>query len=90
MVFPISKESMPSHTTAARDAILNYIHETGNTDFVTGKQIFLQGSPELDTYQWDSNRTVVGHSSTLCAQLFTTKPHAKLGNQLYRRLGNQS
>ena len=46
---PISKESMPSHTTAARDAILNYIHETGNTDFVTGKQIFLQGSPELDT-----------------------------------------
>jgi len=45
---PITKESMPTHITAARDALLNYIHETGNTDFVTGKQIFLQGSPVLE------------------------------------------
>ena len=45
---PITKESMPTHITAARDALLNYIHETGNADFVTGKQIFLQGSPVLE------------------------------------------
>ena len=45
---PITKASMPTHITAARDALLNYIHETGNTDFVTGKQIFLQGSPILE------------------------------------------
>ena len=45
---PISKESMPAHIQAARDALLNYIHETGNADFVKGKQIFLQGSPILD------------------------------------------
>ena len=45
---PISKESMPAHIQAARDALLNYIHQTGNTDFVKGKQIFLQGSPILD------------------------------------------
>lgn len=44
---PISKESMPTHIEGARNAILNYIHETGETDFVDGKMIFLQGSPEL-------------------------------------------
>lgn len=42
---PLTKESMPFHIEAARNAILNYIHETGNADFVDGKMIFLQGSP---------------------------------------------
>lgn len=44
---PISKESMPEHIKAARNALLNYIHETGKTSFVDGKMIFLQGSPVL-------------------------------------------
>ncbi|PWH83897.1 hypothetical protein DIS18_04910 [Algibacter marinivivus] len=44
---PITKESMPSHVEAARNAILMYIHETGNSKFVDGKMIFLQGSPIL-------------------------------------------
>ncbi|NVM63528.1 hypothetical protein FHW88_001804 [Mucilaginibacter sp. SG538B] len=44
---PISKESMPEHIKAARNALLSYIHETGNSDFVDGKLIFLQGSPIL-------------------------------------------
>tara|TARA_R100000935_G_scaffold36196_1_gene56917 strand:+ start:13178 stop:14662 length:1485 start_codon:yes stop_codon:yes gene_type:complete len=44
---PLTKQSMPSHTNAARNAILSYIHETGNADFVDGKMIFLQGSPEM-------------------------------------------
>ena len=44
---PISRESMPHHITAARDAILSYIAETKNTSIVNGKMIFLQGSPEL-------------------------------------------
>jgi hypothetical protein len=44
---PITKESMPSHVEAARNAILMYIHETGNAKFVDGKMIFLQGSPIL-------------------------------------------
>ncbi|MFD0748986.1 GH3 auxin-responsive promoter family protein [Mucilaginibacter calamicampi] len=44
---PISKESMPDHIKAARNALLSYIHETGKSDFVDGKMIFLQGSPEL-------------------------------------------
>ena len=45
---PLTKESMPTHIEAARNAILNYIHETGNADFVDGKMIFLQGSPLLE------------------------------------------
>jgi hypothetical protein len=45
---PISKESMPGHIKAARNALLSYIYETGNADFVDGKMIFLQGSPVLD------------------------------------------
>ena len=45
---PITKESMPYHVKAARNAILLYIHETGKTKFVNGKMIFLQGSPILE------------------------------------------
>ena len=44
---PLTKESMPSHIKASRNAILHYIYETGNADFVDGKIIFLQGSPIL-------------------------------------------
>jgi phenylacetate-coenzyme A ligase PaaK-like adenylate-forming protein len=45
---PLTKESMPYHIQAARNAILNYIYETGKADFVNGKMIFLQGSPILE------------------------------------------
>ncbi|MCF6350069.1 MAG: GH3 auxin-responsive promoter family protein [Flavobacteriaceae bacterium] len=42
---PITKESMPYHISAAKSALLLYIHKTGNANFVNGKMIFLQGSP---------------------------------------------
>lgn len=45
---PLTSASMPFHIEAARNAILSYIHETGNADFVSGKMIFLQGSPILE------------------------------------------
>ncbi len=45
---PLTKESMPFHIEAARNAILHYIHETGNASLVDGKMIFLQGSPILE------------------------------------------
>ena len=45
---PITKPSIREQVRASRNAILNYIHETGNTAFVDGKMIFLQGSPELE------------------------------------------
>jgi len=46
---PLTKDSMKTHPNSARNAILSYIAETGNTDFVDGKMIFLQGSPEMTT-----------------------------------------
>ncbi|MCW5514658.1 GH3 auxin-responsive promoter family protein [Muriicola sp. Z0-33] len=45
---PITSEAIKNQVEASRNAILNYIHETGNTDFVNGRWIFLQGSPELE------------------------------------------
>lgn len=45
---PISSESIKNQVKASRDAILTYIHETGNSTFVDGRMIFLQGSPEMD------------------------------------------
>ena len=45
---PITSESIKYQINASRDAILNYIHETGNSSFVNGRMIFLQGSPEMD------------------------------------------
>ncbi len=44
---PLTKESLPKHIEAARNAILCYIADTGNSKFVDGKMIFLQGSPEM-------------------------------------------
>ncbi len=45
---PISKESMPFHITGARDALLHYVHYSGNAKFLDKKLIFLSGSPELE------------------------------------------
>ena len=45
---PITKPSIREQVRASRNAILNYIHTTGNISFVDGKMIFLQGSPELE------------------------------------------
>src|SRR5690554_2308771 len=45
---PITRESMPYHVAGARNAILFYLHETKKFDFVNGKMIFLQGSPEME------------------------------------------
>lgn len=44
---PISKEGMPFQVKAAQSALFHYIAQKNNADFVTGKMIFLQGSPEL-------------------------------------------
>lgn len=45
---PISKEGMPFQVAAAQSAILHYIAQKNNANFVNGKMIFLQGSPELE------------------------------------------
>ena len=45
---PITRDSIPNHINCARNAILTYIHETGNSTFLDGKLIFLSGSPVLE------------------------------------------
>jgi hypothetical protein len=45
---PITKDSIPNHINTARNALLCYMAETGNTGFADGKLIFLSGSPELE------------------------------------------
>ncbi|MEN8702858.1 MAG: GH3 auxin-responsive promoter family protein [Polaribacter sp.] len=45
---PITKDSMPTHIKAARNALLFYIAEKNDASFVNGKMIFLQGSPVLE------------------------------------------
>lgn len=62
---PLSKESVPEHVKAARNALLTYIYETGNTAFVNGKMIFLQGSPVLSK----KNGINVGRLSGIVAHL---------------------
>ncbi|WP_312820156.1 GH3 auxin-responsive promoter family protein [Kaistella carnis] len=45
---PISKEGMPYQIAAAQSALFHYITQKNNADFLNGKMIFLQGSPELE------------------------------------------
>jgi len=45
---PITKDSISNHIGSARNALLNYMYETGNHAFADGKMIFLSGSPVLE------------------------------------------
>lgn len=45
---PITKDSIPNHINTARNALLCYMAESGNTRFADGKLIFLSGSPQLE------------------------------------------
>jgi len=60
---PITAESMGHHIEAARNALLLYVAQTGNNQFIDGKMIFLQGSPELT----EKNGIKVGRLSGIVA-----------------------
>jgi len=60
---PITEESMGHHIDAARSALLLYVAQTGNNQFIDGKMIFLQGSPTLS----DKNGIKVGRLSGIVA-----------------------
>ena len=45
---PITSVSMKEQVRASRRALLHYIYQSGNAEFVDGKMIFLQGSPVLE------------------------------------------
>ena len=72
---PITKESMPTHIKAARNALLFYAAETNNASFVNGKMIFLQGSPILE----DKNGVKLGRLSGIAAHYV---PNYLLKNRL--------
>ena len=72
---PLTKESMPMHISAARNSLLLYIAETKKTDFVNGKMIFLQGSPELN----EKNGIKIGRLSGISAHFI---PDYLLKNRL--------
>lgn len=65
---PISKESIKYHIEAARNALLFYIQNKGNADFVQGKMIFLQGNPELK----NENGIMAGRLSGISAHYVPT------------------
>lgn len=45
---PITEDSLPNHLNSARNALLGQIAGSGNANFVSGKMMFLQGSPVLE------------------------------------------
>jgi len=46
---PITKDSISNHINTARNALLCYMAVSGNYSFVSGKLIFLSGSPVLES-----------------------------------------
>ena len=44
---PVTADSIGNHIDGAKMALLFHIRDTGNADFVSGKMIFLSGSPKL-------------------------------------------
>ena len=72
---PITKDSMPTHIKAAKNALLSYIVEKNDASFVNGKMIFLQGSPVLE----DKNGVKLGRLSGIVAHYI---PQYLLKNRL--------
>ena len=60
---PITAPAIKAQVEASRNAILVYINETGNSEFVDGKWIFLQGSPVLN----EKNGIKIGRLSGISA-----------------------
>lgn len=56
---PLTKDSIPNHIESTKQALLTYIASTGNAKFVSGKMIFLSGSPILS----DTNGIPTGRLS---------------------------
>ncbi len=72
---PITEVSIKEQVRASRNAILNYVMETGNTTFVDGRWIFLQGSPEMS----EKNGIKLGRLSGISAHYV---PNYLLKNRL--------
>ncbi|PTM08043.1 MAG: hypothetical protein DA407_09130 [Bacteroidetes bacterium] len=60
---PITDVSIKAQVEASKNAILLYLNETGDSNFVNGKMIFLQGSPVLN----EQNGIKIGRLSGISA-----------------------
>ncbi len=61
---PLTRDSLPNHFGSARNALFNYVAETGHARWLDGKMIFLSGSPEMqDTHGIPTGRLsgIVNH-----------------------------
>ena len=67
---PITKESIKTHIKSARDALLNYFVKTKNFTLLKGKQMFLQGSPELEKKNGIYHGRLSGISAHYIPKLF--------------------
>ena len=50
---PLTADSLPNHIGSARNALLQFIANSGDASFLDGKMIFLQGSPKLGKTEGD-------------------------------------
>ncbi len=56
---PLTRDSLPNHFGSARNALFNYVAETGHARWLDGKMIFLSGSPQMQ----DTNGIPTGRLS---------------------------
>jgi hypothetical protein len=99
---PITRDSIANHINGAKEALLNYIYETGRATFLDGKLMFLSGSPELEKVggihtgrlSGISNHHVPGYLKTNqlpsyptnCIEDWETKLDAIIGETLHQRM----
>ena len=86
---PITKTSIKQQVNASRNAILNYIHETGKADFVDGRMIFLQGSPVLQEKNGIKLGRLSGISAHYVPNYLQKNRLTKLGKPTALKIGKQ-
>ena len=75
---PITKDSISNHIDTARDALLCYMAQSGNTFLQMAKLIFLSGSPELERIGRISYGKIKRNCKSSCAKIFTKQSIAIL------------
>ena len=63
---PITESSIKNQVEASRNAILNYIYETGECEFCRWKNDFSSGEPHSCREKWNKTRKALRYICTLC------------------------
>ena len=80
---PITQDSIPNHIDSARDALLNYINETGNSAFLDKKTYFPIGQPGVDPESGHQHWPAIGHCQPPRTGLSAHEPTSQLRNECY-------